>query len=58
MVNPAYRALDGQVRRTNGKLSRSLALFGTLNIEQTIEPVCMEAFTQKKGALKDEIDAL
>ncbi|MFZ4534882.1 putative transposase, partial [Propionivibrio sp.] len=39
-------------------LSRSLALFGALNIEQTIEPARMEAFTQKKAALKDEIDAL
>ena len=58
VVNPAYRALDGQVRSTNGKLSRSLALFGALNIEQTIEPARMEAFTQKKAALKDEIDAL
>ena len=57
-VNPKYRALDGQVRSTNGKLSRSLALFGALNIEQTIEPEHMEAFTQKKAALRDEIDAL
>ena len=58
VVNPKYRALDGQVRSTNGKLSRSLALFGALNIEQTIEPQHMEAFTQKKAALKDEVDAL
>ena len=58
VVNPKYRALDGQVRSTNGKLSRSLALFGALNIEQTIEPAHMEAFTQKKAALKDEVDAL
>ena len=58
VVNPKYRALDGQVRSANGKLSRSLALFGALNIEQTIEPQHMEAFTQKKAALKDEVDAL
>ena len=58
VVNPKYRALDGQVRSANGKLSRSLALFGALNIEQTIEPAHMEAFTQKKAALKEEIDAL
>jgi hypothetical protein len=36
VVNPKYRALDAQVRSANGKLSRSLALFGALNIEQTI----------------------
>lgn len=58
VVNPKYRALDGQVRSANGKLSRSLALFGALNIEQAIEPARMEAFTQKKAALKDEVDAL
>jgi hypothetical protein len=58
VLNPEYRALDGQVRSANGKLSRSLALFGALNIEQAIEPARMEAFTQKKAALKDEVDAL
>lgn len=58
VVNPQYRALDGQVRSANGKLSRTLALFGALNVEQTIEPARMEAFTQKKAALKDEVDAL
>ena len=58
MVNPQYRALDGQVRSANGKLSRSLALFGALNIEQPIEPAKMQAFIQKKAALKDEVDAL
>lgn len=58
VVNPKYRALDGQVRSTNGKLSRTLALFGALNIEQAIEPAHMQAFIQKKAALKDEVDAL
>lgn len=58
VVNPAYRALDGQVRSLNGKLSRSLALFGALNIEQTIEPIHVQAFTLRKAAMKEEIDAL
>ena len=58
VVNLKYRALDAQVRSVNGKLSRSLAVFGALNIEQTIEPARMEAFTQKKATLKDEVDAL
>lgn len=58
MVNPKYRALDGQVRSANGQLSRTLALFGALNVEQTIEPARMEAFTLKKATLKDEVDAL
>jgi hypothetical protein len=58
VVNPEYRNLDSQVRSINGKLSRSLALFGALNMEQTIEPKQMEAFAQKKAALKEDVDAL
>ena len=58
VVNPTYRALDGQVRSANGKLSRSLAQFGAMTMKLTIEPDHMEAFAQKKAALKDEIDAL
>jgi len=58
VVNPLYRKLDGEVRSANGKLSRSLSLFGALNIEQTIEPAQMEAFIQKKAALKDDIEVL
>jgi hypothetical protein len=58
LVNPLYRALDGQVRSANGKLARSMALFGALNIEQTIEPAQVEAFTAKKAALREEIEAL
>jgi len=58
VVNPQYRKLDGEVRSTNGKLRRSLAVFGALNIEQEIEPAKMEVFTQKKAALQENIGAL
>ena len=58
VLNPAYRALDAQVRSANSKLSRAMAQFGALNIEHTIEPAHVEAFTAKKAALKDHIDAL
>ena len=58
VVNPQYRKLDGEVRSANGKLSRALALFGALNVEQPIEPQAMEAFAHKKATLKDEIDDL
>jgi hypothetical protein len=58
VVNPQYRKLDGEVRSANGKLSRSLAVFGALNIEQEIEPARMEAFTQKKAALQEDIESL
>jgi len=58
VVNPLYRKLDGEVRSANGKLSRALAVFGALNIEQEIDPAKMDAFTLKKAALKDDIEAL
>ena len=58
VVNPQYHKIDAEVRSTNGKLSRSLALFGALNIEEAIEPQTMEIFTQKKAALKDDIETL
>jgi hypothetical protein len=58
VVNPQYRKLDAEVRSANGKLSRSLALFGALNIEQAIETAQMQAFTQKKAALQEDIEAL
>ncbi len=58
VVNPAYRKLEGQVRSTNGKLSRVRAEFGALNYGQTIEAELMEPFIQKKSALKEKIDEL
>jgi len=58
VVNPAHRALDGKVRSANGKLSRAMALFGALNIDKAIEPAHVDAFTEKKAALKEQIDAL
>ncbi|WP_406681896.1 putative transposase [Rhodoferax antarcticus] len=46
------------MRSANGKLSRSMAVFGALNMQQTIEPDHVEAFTQRKAVLKEELDAL
>jgi prepilin-type processing-associated H-X9-DG protein len=56
VVNPAYRKLDGQVRSTNGKLSRAMADFGALSSGQTIEAERMEPFIQKKAALQEKIE--
>ena len=38
VVNPAYRALDGQVRKRLGILSRMLAEFGATHLEGEIDP--------------------
>jgi hypothetical protein len=58
VVNPAYRALDSQVRSANGKLGRMLAQFGALNIEENIEAEKMEPFLATKSALHEQIEGL
>jgi hypothetical protein len=58
VVNPAYRTLDSQVRSANGTLSRMLAQFGALTIEQTIDADTMEPFLVKKSALHEQIETL
>ena len=58
VVNPAYRRLDGQVRSATGKLSRRLAKFGAMSLEETIDEEHIEPVLQRKAALHEEIDAL
>ena len=58
VVNPAYRALDGQVRKAVGRLNRQTAEYGALNLEDAIEPRKVEAFAQRKSDLQDSITQL
>ena len=58
VVNPDYRHLDGQVRSATGKLTRRLARFATMTLEEPIEPQHVEPFLQRKAALQEEIEAL
>ena len=58
VVNPANRALAAQVRSLSAKRSRCMALFGALNLDDAIEPPVVAAFTAKKVAIKEEVDAL
>ena len=58
VVNPAYRALDGQARKKIGVLNRKIAEFGAVNLEGEIEPCEVEAFTQRKSDLQDSIASL
>ena len=55
VVNPNYRQLDSEIRSINGKLSRRLAKFGSINLETEIKPQEVEAFEQKKATLLEEI---
>ena len=58
VVNPDYRHLDGQVRSVTGKLTRRLAKFAALTLEEPIEPRYVEPFVRRKAALKEEIETL
>jgi hypothetical protein len=58
VVNPAYRAADGKVRKTVASLSRKRAEFGALNLEGEIEAKKIEAFTQRKSGLREDIEHL
>jgi hypothetical protein len=58
VVNPAYRTLDGQVRKKIGRLSRKIAEFGAIKLEGEIEPRKVEAFAQRKADLQDNITQL
>jgi hypothetical protein len=58
VVNPAYRELDGQVRKKVGQLNRKMAEFAAINLEGEIESRKIEAFTQRKSELQDSITQL
>lgn len=58
MVNPDYRHLDGQVRSATGKLTRRLARFAEMTLDEPIEPKHVEPFVRKKAALQEDIETL
>jgi hypothetical protein len=58
VVNPAYRVLDGQVRKAVGLLNRRRAEYGAISLEDEIEPRKVEAFAQRKSDLQDGIERL
>ncbi|EAR20727.1 hypothetical protein NB231_12591 [Nitrococcus mobilis Nb-231] len=58
VANPAYRHLDGHVRSATGKLTRRLAKFAAMTLEEPTEPQRVEPFLRHKAALQEEIEAL
>jgi hypothetical protein len=58
VVNPDYRHLDGQVRSVTGKLTRRLAKFAAMTLEEPIEPKYVKPFVRRKAALQEEIETL
>ena len=58
VVNPDYRHLDGQVRSATGKLTRRLAKFAAITLQEPIEPKHVEPFVRHKAALQEQIETL
>jgi hypothetical protein len=58
VVNPAYRTLDGQVRKKLGTLNRKRTEFGALTLEGEIEPLKVKTFERRKAELQECIAAL
>jgi cell division FtsZ-interacting protein ZapD len=56
VVNPVYRDLDGKVRSQLGKLNRTMASFGAMHFEGTLDDEKLNPFLQKKAALQEEIE--
>lgn len=58
VVNPDYRHLDGKVRSATGKLTRRLAKFAAMTLQEPIEPKHVEPFVRRKAVLQEEIETL
>ena len=56
VINPAWRHLDGQIRRQNGLLSRELLQFAEIQLPQEMEPQEVEAYERNKGQLQQSIE--
>jgi hypothetical protein len=58
VVSPAYRVLDGEVRKKVGILNRKITEFVAVNLEDDIEPCKVEAYTRRKSELQEAITGL
>ena len=58
VVNPAYRALEGQIKSKSGQLSRKLAEFRTLTKKENPDLADMTVYEYQKGNLQEQIDFL
>lgn len=58
IVNPVWRALDGQIRSNIGKRHRLAARFGALALSEDPTESELHIFQQRNGKLKEEIQIL
>ena len=56
VVSPAWRQLDGQIRRRTSKLTRRKAKLHDLTIQGELTPERAETYMKKAEALRQEID--
>jgi hypothetical protein len=58
VVNPAWRTLDSQIRSKTGQRHRQAAQFGALALSEDPSDSQVQGFQQRKGQLREEIQAL
>ena len=56
VINPAWRALDAQVRHHNGKLARELAAFAAASLPIDPQPADVQKWELKKATLRSTIE--
>lgn len=58
VVNPAWRALESQIRSKTGQRHRRAAQFGSLALTEDPSESQIGGFQQRKGEMREEIQAL
>lgn len=58
LINPAYRALNTEIRKQCSLLTKKQARFAEMMLHQDIEPKHVTAFEIKKASLQEEIKTL
>jgi hypothetical protein len=58
VVNPAWRTFDSQIRSKTGQRHRRAAQFGALALSEDPSDSQVQGFQQRKGQMREEIQAL
>jgi uncharacterized small protein (DUF1192 family) len=56
VVNPAWRQLDGQIRRLNGKRQRDMATFGAQSLAGELSEETVTEYQQRQAELQENIE--
>jgi hypothetical protein len=58
VINPAYRRIEGEIRKKTSQLNRVVAQFGGLGLEGNLDPGRVETYELKKADLQEQADHL